>query len=934
MSTRINAVNNATCKPAAFTLSGFIVFWFLFFSGFGKAEAQIRVQHISPQLIEQGNPLPLTFDFQGEGAQRITEAVLFTRESDESAYTRQEVVVSNLQAVFNLLIESGGSGELEYYIAWNSPEGQELMYPDISSDSPPLRLSIRDSAGEAMPPAGFVDVSLLTPEEGRVIPREEFIFAAALFYDEEDVEGGLFFIELNGRDITSEAEITPFLIKYIPDDPLLRGDQQIRIIFEKEGVKHLVAQYSFKTAGNVVPVVRGASSIATAPSDMGAVPRGSLELSARNQEISGFTNDALDARLKLSGQLDKLSYSFAGFLTTLESPRLQPQNRYSGNIQYGDWLRIEAGDIFPNLSELSASGRKVRGISSDLRFFNEKMQFQFLYGQMRRGITSLYDPVQFSEQYMDDQVVDTLYTMGFSDGGRGAFKQDVVGGRIAMGNAEKFQISLYGLKVQDDTTSVSRVRNFQDVMNLNPGLTEGLPDDARQALQAEPNRLQVSNSGLSPQGNTVLGSEFSMAFDSQRIQLHTELAASMFNRDITGGPLTMQRADELGIDLNADAELLFSNLSWLMIINENMRNLPFRYSDNDTGGYDITPFFPTSILANKSYLRLNYGGHNFQVQYQWIGPDYQSLANRTLLRDVAGFTISDRFRAFRNRLFVNIGYENLRDNLAGVRDATLNTETARSSISWFPVREFLPNVTFTFRHRTRNNNVQRFNPYMDDEFLNSSVRNFILADGDVVMSSTPRDNRTLTWSGTISQDFDLFNVRHQANASFTHVNTADYIFDYGDSNNNSFSLQLMSRFEGKPFRTRTGWNSSFIKSIGSLNHMEINAFNVGGDVFLAQNKLAVNADFSIARNNYENIPLIIEDNNSDNFFDNRFVPSSEESESRSTNAYTFRMGATYDIMAGHTLAAYVNYTSMQNRYIAADIYPDDRILQLRYIFRF
>ncbi|MDZ7683476.1 MAG: hypothetical protein U5J63_17635 [Fodinibius sp.] len=72
------------------------------------------------------------------------------------------------------------------------------------------------------------------------------------------------------------------------------------------------------------------------------IPEGNLEISARNQQVGRYANDALSGNVRLSGQKGDVSYSAHGLLTTQEDPRLQPQNRFGASLYIGDWLDLEA----------------------------------------------------------------------------------------------------------------------------------------------------------------------------------------------------------------------------------------------------------------------------------------------------------------------------------------------------------------------------------------------------------------------------------------------------------------------------------------------------------------------------------------------------------------------------------------------------------------
>lgn len=910
--------------------------WILVFMCYSRVWAQGVVQHQPPQYIEAGSEKLLEFEFEAGQAGGFSEATLFYRTNAGNQYRPLSSPISNQRVSFKLQIEDEHSPYVEYYVSAQSAGGLELAYPDVHGGEAPIQIQIIERSGSHLEDGDFIDVALLSPVGGEMIAGDEFIFAAALFHDDEDTEGGDFTLLKNGRDVTGDAEITPYMIKYMPRDGSLKGEQELQIRFEKEGVTYLVSVHRFTLAGNALVTEPGQRAM-QAGSGRNRRPEGSVELSARNQQIGGFVNDALDGRLQFSGEHGDLSYSFSGLLTSQESSRLQPQNRLNGQLQYGEWLNFQAGHVFPYMSDLTISGRRVWGISSQINLIDKKLQLQLIHGQLRREIQSLYTPVQFAEQTVNGQAVDTLYTLSLQDGGRGAFRQKITGARMAIGHRDRIQVGFFGLKARDDTTSTHIIRDFNDLMAADLSLANTLRPEDIQSLKKNPQRLQVNGANIRPRDNLVFGSDLSMMFDSQRIRFHTEFAASLLNNDISGGVLTRQRADELGLNLDVSGEDLLSGLSWLIIINENMSHLPFSYSGTEAGNSNINPVFPAAILANRSELFLTYAGQNLQIKYRWIGPGYQSLANRTLLQDVSGITVTDRFRFLQNRLYATVGYENLRNNVTHSQDATLRTQTTRSSISWFPVQENLPNVTLSFRYKTRQNGVDRFNPYVQNDFLNRAVRNFAIANGDTVLVSNPRDNHTMIVGGIISQDFTYFGISHQANFSYNHTKTTDEVFDYGDSENHTISVRLVNRFEGKPFSTRMGWNSSIFESASGFNEAKIHAFSIGGDLYLMDNSLVLNGDLSFARNSFSNTPLVIDDNGTpQTFFDNRFVPGSPQSGfQRSSNTRSVRLSATYDFYSNHELEAFLNYTNLKNRLTTVgSSFVNDRILQVRYRYRF
>ncbi|MDZ7683474.1 MAG: hypothetical protein U5J63_17625 [Fodinibius sp.] len=133
--------------------------------------------------------------------------------------------------------------------------------------------------------------------------------------------------------------------------------------------------------------------------------------------------------------------------------------------------------------------------------------------------------------------------------------------------------------------------------------------------------------------------------DNNRIQFEADAAMSLLNQDISEGTFTQEAAENLGLTLDSNTKTLLDRLSWLIIINENMDTLPIRFSQGGAGSAET--YVPTSIFAAQSELGLSYYNNNLKLRYRWVGPSYNSLANTTVRKDIAGFSLSDRIQLLR-----------------------------------------------------------------------------------------------------------------------------------------------------------------------------------------------------------------------------------------------------------------------------------------------
>lgn len=905
----------------------------------GIAAGQDLVRHQQPAIAERDSTVLLEFEVDNLSQNQVLEALLFMRTSDRNTYSQIESRFEAGRVQFDFVISDPDITGFEYYLELRLVDGRRVVFPAVHDDSQPLQVDVVTPETEVLPVAEFIDYTILSPLPGRGIESEDLLIAIALFYDDQDVEEGVFGLNINGRNVTAQSEISPYIIKYAPREPLAGLQQHVQVTFEKDDRLYEVASWDFTIlSGQPIAFDDG---FEFAPGSARRPPAGTMELSARNQEISGFRNDALTGRLRLSGQEGQLRYSLGGYITSQETSRLQPQSRYNLDLQYGEWLQVEAGDIYPYMSDMTIAGRRVRGLRTGISLFNENLEAQIVRGQMSRSISNLYQPLEVEEVTISGQVVDTLYTLPFESGGRGTYRQNITGGRLAIGHRNRIQVAFQGMKIEDDTTSINLIRDYNDLLLFDESLIAGLNIDQRQHLLQNPHQIQIHGSNPRPRGNFVLGGELNMAFDEQRIRFSSESGMSLLNNDISGGPLNQRRAEELGVDLDADVESLFDRFSWLIIVNEQMSTLPFRFSENDAGDLEVRPFFPSAILASDSRLNLNYFDHQLQVRYQWIGPDYQSLANSTIRRDVAGFGITDRFRMLDNRFYITLGYENLRDNLLNSRDATLRTTTLRGNVSWYPLDPGLPRVSVSTLYRKRDNDLERFNPYFQEaetDIQYAALRNFQISNGDTVVTSLPRLRETLSVNSAISQNFDVFDINHQLSLSYGITKTDDRLFTYGDSESQNFSLRLRSRLDQTfvPMQARLGYNITNSESVGGLSDVRINGVNFGLETFLLENRLSVNTDLIYTQNRFSSLPLEVSDNNNpDSTSDNYYTPADDTERSRRhTNSFIVRLGAQYDFTINHGLIATVNYTNNKDPLGNLATLANDRILQLRYLFRF
>jgi hypothetical protein len=891
--------------------------------------AQYNVQHQAPTLINADEVTQLEFLVPGVNPSDVQQAYLFYRSDGDLGYAQKEVQFQNGMFEVTLSPDELSGNAVEYYfqLTLNSLS-QDVFYPDNVPSENPIKIELVQNSQDIpfvddRKRAEGIDYTILSPKPGNGLAPNDAYVAIALYYDKEVIPTGSFKLFLNNLDVTSFADTSDYFISYVPKN-LERGNYQVRVEYHTASEKLLVTEWEFR-------IVRPGQSeaVALGPS---LRPSGRLELTARNQIISGNTNNAYTGRTSLSGSYGKFKYSLSGFLTSQESERLQPQNRYNARLSLGKWWKFEAGHIFPQLSKFTISGRRIEGINTSLHLLWENINVQFLYGELSRDITNIYNSIDEEFVYSDStqtQVVDTTYTLSFENGGRGTFNRNVIGGRVALGNPRYIQLGVQALKVEDDTTSIFNVIDYNDVL-LQPGaLLNNLSIAGQQRLLESPDLLRVEGGGVRPKGNIVAGVDFRFAFDKNRIRFQTETVASALNNDIYGGPLTAQQAADLGFEDVEQKDLdILQDISQIIIVNENVNVLPLRLTGIGTDTTETEFFFPTSILGSNTEFSMVYPKNTFRLQYRWVGPDFVSLANSTIRKDIAGYTVSDRFRMFKNQVYVTLGYERLTDNVTDTKEATTVTSSIRSNLSWYPVNQSLPRISMGFRLRNRDNGVERFNPLVPSQLETAAIQNVRIASGDTLTTTTPRKNETLNLNVSITQQVELNSSIHDATISLASLNTTDEVFAFGDVQNSAYSFNLASRFSQTPLRTQLGVSYNQTESGAGQLNIEILGVTAGATYFMFDGALRINGRIAFTSNTSKSRTLQIENSEDESFLNDYYSLSATQNISE-FNTYVFLAGAEYKLGDNHSLVFDSNFTN-----VSGSNGLNDRLVQLRYIYRF
>ena len=890
---------------------------------FKTAMAQYQLQHQSPTLVERGSTVGLTFSAPGITASDIYEATLFYRTDGDLTFARKTASFSAADFNVRVDIADNAAASFEYYLQVELTNGEVTTFPQNQSLNGPVQVEIVEPGAGESQSSGAIEYTILSPEQGQEVSYNDVVIAINLFYDDEAGSADNFRLYLDGEDITEEADASDYFLSYVPDN-LAVGSHSISLEFEGDDGTRQVTSWNFTaTAGEITE-----QGVSSSPQSVNtAIPSGQVELKARNQTVGNNSSDIFSGNVRLSGESGGFRYSAYGLLTSQEDSRFQAQNRYGVELYAGNWFELQGGHIYPTLSPLTINGQRVRGINAALHPFRGAVNLQFLYGRLRRSVSNLYTSIEPNSQNFGGG---SSFDLNFESNGIGTFERDVIGGRLSFGRGNNFQFGINALKVEDDTTSINTIDNFNDAMSINPNLADGLSQADRDQLRDSPDLLNA-NGNPNPQGNVVAGADLMANFDNKRIRFRADGAISLLNEDISRGALTQQRAEELGLEIDEDLANTLDELSWLIILNENLSVLPFKFDDNG----DLSTFeFPSSALGGQSEISFNYLKNNLRLQYQWVGPNFNSLANSTVRNDIAGLSVTDRFRLFQNQIYVTLGYDNLRDNVSGFEETTTNTNRYRGNLSWFPVNQDLPRISLGVSNRARENGVDVFNPFVPSRFEDAGIQNFQQENGATLVAPRPRDSNTLRLSSSITQQFDLFGITHDASLNYSWLNTTENNFAFGDAQSNNFSFRITNRFRDLPLNTNVGFNVNNTETSNGLADISIYGANIGGTVFLLDNTLNFTANMAYTHNETDITPLGVNNNGTlDNGFDDYYEPNAVQTTTSENNSYIFSAEGRYNVTVDHAFLISARLSNVSSS-LGNNSIPNDRIVQARYIFTF
>jgi hypothetical protein len=693
-------------------------------------------------LLSQGTPLitkvnvPQAFEkralsLSAELAQSsgVSRMLVRYRPYGESDYKELEMLLAGRVATATIPAEAVLPPYVEYYVEAQLDNGKVETYPVQNAMASPQRVSVK-----AADPKDS-EVRVLSPEPGETVDINELVIAISFFYASDNVKPQATRLFIDGTEVTKGAVLSDDVLLYSPrsaGQTISLGSHRLRIeLYDTQGKLYHQLESSFN--------ISTAAAIAEEQARLQTLFDGQAEYRNENIQSIGTNTTYLRGDLRFNGTYRSIGFGATTHLDNQEDPSRQPQNRY---LLYGStsFLSVQVGDAYPKFPSYIVSGKRVRGVSSNLRlgFFN----LDFTMGETNRSVegTRLYDTT-----YVDSASASTRPQNAYPLSGLrytifqpGTYQRDFFAIRPSFGSGESFQLGFTYLKAKDQTGSIKY--------------------------------------GILPEENLVVGTDLMFAFDDQRIKLETQASLSIKNTDISKGNITDAELENLKKEDADKIKQLRDVAKTFITINQNL--FPLNPVGEGLPG-----------VSYEGILSLNYFNNFLRGSIFKRGAGYSSFGNEFLQTDIEGFNISDRIRMLNNKVFLSVSYEKRNDNTANNKRGTTNFDFFNSALTLIPGAN-LPSFTvgYGMNNQVSDTKVSRYD-------LATNKSSLSPADSAALVSarSNAIDNATTQLYLAANYDFDA-GARHSLVLSVNTTNRKDNTFSKRDQTNLNLQVSLSSSF--------------------------------------------------------------------------------------------------------------------------------------------
>lgn len=725
-----------------------------------KAQASDYVSAV--RIGDAKEKMPVTVSATLISPENISSVNLFFKKFGENEYRNVEMLIAGNTASATIEGEFVIPPYLDYYLLIALKNGMTQSYPlGIEQGFTPLQIAVSGVSDKDK------EILILSPSDGEILSQESLLISISFFKAPDNIDIKRTKVYLNNEDVTELALVTNELIVISGESfesNLSTGSRLLKVeVYDKEGKLYHSISRSFQVVTAAI-----AEKVSTRWKSAG-----NLRAESRSETFNTVSTWYNNLSADFNASYEQWNINGYLYLTSEEKKNLQPYNRYSAQVTGGEWLELRVGDTYPRFPSLIMDGKRIRGFSGQLNlgFINVAAAI----GESDRKVEGVLLETYTKEQVpLGTDIIPinaTKYGKPFAKVNLGTYQRDLFALRPSFGSGQNFQLGFTYLHSKDNTGSIEF--------------------------------------GARPQENVVLGSDIKIAFDDQNFLFTSQVAFSMFNKDISTGNLT-----------DAQIDSIFGPNGLYDIDPDQVKTIRDILGKFITVNQYIGPLNPQEFasIAGEAALNLNYLNNSLRASYIYRGNDYLSFGQSFIRTDVRGFNVVDRIRMFDNKVFLSLGYESLEDNLQATKPATTKYNTLSASISIFPRANF-PNITIGYNKSDNKNGLKLTDP-VNKNFVVDDITNRLILQ--------------------LSYDFVAM-VKHNSSFSFTTQNREDNSLSNTDAKYNAVGFTLNSYWSSQ-------LNSLFqiLYSSSEIKNVPFDYFTLtlGGRYRLLENKLQLSATLS------------------------------------------------------------------------------------------
>ncbi len=423
------------------------IFIFLFFSlSFSKI-----IDHQIPSSAYLNNPLEIKV-YTDYAPNEIVDFKLFYKTGNSEIFFQSDLnPLSN--DFYSCVIPADFLSEkyIEYYILLENINGNFLSIPSIDPYDVPISILIEEEIFND-PVENFInyDVNIISPQPNQKIEKED-LFIALSYFRMLDIDYSLTQVFIDDIDMSNSADVRATNLT-LSETSLFPGNHEIKVLlFNSNGDSYEPIVWNFYILGDF----EGISTTYDGKiwNDYLINRVDSLKTYTNNTNLDfSFNTDWINVKTKLKK-------------SSLENNLFQARDRYLFDISLSDNIKLKYGDFYPNHSDFTVRGNRVRGFGFNYK--SSKFQVDLISGELARSVQgnplgdavliSDYSTEYICQEFNDDECI-SGYDNDYVEVSRSGytFKRNISALRLGFGKNNGLNYGFSILKAKDDVSSVSK----------------------------------------------------------------------------------------------------------------------------------------------------------------------------------------------------------------------------------------------------------------------------------------------------------------------------------------------------------------------------------------------------------------------------------------------------------------------------------------------